>query len=376
MWKRWGQTACTLPLQEGAKLREAIAKNSEDPTLKQFAAEDVHVDQCYTAVVSQDMLLLSEQQYINLFKWAHRVKDPKCPQLWIRNAQGDDELCWVFKDPSSPYRKLRIEAAVGEVSQAEVLRKADHLRGDQGQQLLRHSLRQRAAQSSLADVICKNACLSTLDEYMEKLQRRRSGSEDVEQGSLMEKEATEDIEEGDDEADAEAVKPSSDNIADHTSKAALKPMPLYTTPQSKSKKAKGSTGLSSSNDSKALQRAGSKASLATEEESDAGTTTTAAASAASKPKGKTEAEQCDGWIEKLSLSQVLSGKKLGVSSRHAENAAMKLNTKERVRLTAHLSNVRLALLYLLRTSLTLPRRSVWRPLRPSARLGSHHGHGM
>ena len=64
--------------------------------------------------------------------------------------------------------------------------------------------------------------------------------------------------------------------------------------------------------------------------------------ASTEKKQETPQETCSRWIDKLVISDILQGKKMGVSLRHAETACGKLPVKEKLQLNTHLRTARSA----------------------------------
>ena len=313
------------------KLRKACEDSADNLQGRPFPVESVDIDRRVMMEVEHTYIALSDYQYCARFGGAHRQKDPKCPQIWIQNLAGEQELVWLFREEDVQYRRVRLKSVVADAKMTQVQCASDHLHPEQGHMVYKHSIQQRHGSSNIQEVLSRNPCLSTLDEYMLKLERRKNAETEEDFGQQQK------MEEADTDSDADAsgqnwVKSMQDF---HTPVAAEK--------QSKKRKEGQQQSWSRPPHATRASRSKSAASLGdgVDEEvvDDDGAATAisrVASQASARRAGNAEEETAEKWIDKLKLNDVLAGRKLGVVLRHAEAATGKMNVKEKLQTQAHL----------------------------------------
>ena len=155
------------------KLKDAVDRHAKDLESRSFAVEEVGRDERLTLELYQEFVVMSEHQFIQHFGGVRRVKDPKVPQVWLTSLGGEPELCYIFKHPDRPWRGLRVSSSIAEHKDTEMLKGSSHLHKEQSSLVLKHGFQQRCESSQLSQILSKNPCLSTVEEYAQKLDRRR-----------------------------------------------------------------------------------------------------------------------------------------------------------------------------------------------------------
>eukprot|EP00971_Amphidinium_carterae_P351734 6492258-Amphidinium_carterae.2 len=296
----------------------------------------------------------------------HKAKDPKVPKVHLRNLSGEMEPMWVFKSDDN-YRKLRITTVLGECKSTHVLEPEQHLHQEQGLLSLNHAMKARLAESQLSELLQKNPCLSTMEEYKEKLQKKShtsggglggvlalltaEGSEDAAREE-EEKESEEGAENEKDEDDDDARSDDTDDawgdgaagaVSTEIQRAKVQPA-AYSTPMAKKvPKKKWKDGAIKRLASGSILGNAKKSVASVDRDEDMeGATPSEAASATVKTGVSTASalESANKWIEKLPLLSIIGGKKLGVINNHAQTQAAKMQNKEKFRLLAHLKLVK------------------------------------
>ena len=158
--------------QDGAKVRDAVVKNMASPDLRTFPLEGVGRRAGFSSLIYQDYILMNKGEFQKTFQTAPKVKDPKCPQVLVTNAQKETESCFVFKDPACPFRRLRLAAMTEDYNDIEFLEKAGCFHAEQGSRTVALTLKDRLEKSHAAELLGKQVCLSTVPEYFYKLHKR------------------------------------------------------------------------------------------------------------------------------------------------------------------------------------------------------------
>eukprot|EP00971_Amphidinium_carterae_P063413 1255283-Amphidinium_carterae.2 len=325
---------------------------------RDFLATGVEAKETHTAEVISDYLLLTDQQYLLAFGTQHRTKDPKVPSIYITNHHGAQEKVWVFRDEES-YRRLRVCSKVGEVKTKQVLHPDSHLHEHQGEEWLKSCLNQRLADTNiLAEILCKNPCLSTISGYKEKLNKRQGvlseqspsdSAAGIGEGIANQPVSDDDDEEGSGENDEEEDEEGASGGCTEAivNAAKVNPQIIYKTPEEKKKTSKPYKMF------KPIQRqlfgrASSSVSIAdvadaeTEAASEVASSVTAKTGSMASRSRIASPDAVGKWITKLSLDQIINGAKLGVSIRHAETASCKMQNKEKLQLIRHIKLAKFA----------------------------------
>ena len=314
-------------------LKKQVESSMAEPEKRPFAVEAVLGEASLTAVMETQFYLLSAQEYLNMFGQAHRAKDPKVPQVRVQNHLGETEVCFAFRK-SDEFRTLKLTSSAGHSRQSQLLTLADHLHSKQAQHVWKHAAVQQQDATSVSDLLLKNSCVCTIEEYQSRLLKSQMpkvlGDEEASKIENLEKQEAEMTNE---EFEAEAVLEA----------ASLKPANaiFVSPPESKKRrhaqdKAGGGGKLCRTSSSRSLH-AGSH--LDDDDESVGGETDVASKRSGSTKKnqpGESPQEKVAYYLDKLSLQKLIDNDKLGVSVRHANECVKKLPTKERLTLSAHL----------------------------------------
>eukprot|EP00971_Amphidinium_carterae_P016732 330201-Amphidinium_carterae.2 len=320
---------------------------------RDFLATGVEAMETHTIEVLSDYLLLTDQQYLLAFGTQHRTKDPKVPSIYITNHHGAREKVWVFRDEES-YRRLRVCSKVGESKTKQVLQPDSHIHEKQGEEWLKSCLNQRLNDTNiLGELLCKNPCLSTINGYKEKLNKRlgvlgespSDGDASTREPIALAAESDDDgNDEGADENDEE--EDEKDGADDEPTEAIVRaakvvPQQIYKTPDEK--KGKKPLKLAPPAVKRDLfGRSASSVSLADGADAEIDVAASEVCSHVTAKTGSGTSKVSAGpdalgkWITKLSLEQIVNGAKLGVSVRHAETAACKMQNIEKLQLLRHI----------------------------------------
>ena len=343
MSRRRGQY--TFP-QEGASLKAEVEKSMADSSSRSFRLDDVHSKQVIGYEMSSEFVVVSQQEFLNFFGTTHKSKDPKLPQCRLVNAQGRSEVCYLFKDDSS-YRKLRLISTVFEERASEIQTKQDHVHSRQGQESLQHATVTRLESTGLSDLFQKNACVCTMDEYYERLHRRKAGTAAAATSSKAAPSAdvAGELAEEDEGEEGAVMEQEGEPLCRPVLVEAVVKDALFGTPADKApKRAFSSVSSKADASSSKMQRSASSGAISVgaagidaDLESEMGSKDDSKAKAEQSGKTTETPEQtCQRWISKLGLQSILDGKKLGVSHRHATTACSKMPTKPRLALSMHL----------------------------------------
>ena len=340
--------------QEGSKLKLECDRSSTDAANKGFNEDTVSGEQMFECAVISSFVMLSQQDYINEFSGSHRSKDPKCPCISVVNHHGEIEKAWIFRDPERPFRRLEVKSMVGERRSTDIMKGSDHLHSRQGTLVVQGALNARVSGSALMEVIGKNPCLSSVEEYAEKLRKRRGG--EGEDGDGAADDAIQ-VDASPPDSKSGGAKVNEDEFQDgqpavSTAAAAAvvvatscRGMPsTFVTPDQEAKRRKvaGFAAASAS-----LKRASSSRSMhdADDDQPEVAESEAAASrdsQGTGAQKGESPQQTCSRWLAKVNVRSILQGRKMGVSLRHAETACSKLPVKERLILTNHLRMARAA----------------------------------
>ena len=327
--------------QDGLQLLQEIKAHDADPSQRGYPLESVKTTHLVSATLETEFVVMTPQEYLNEFGGVHKCKDPKLPTATVSNLAGHKELVYIFR-PDHSYRRLRLSSMAGDVRDQVRLRELDHMHQHQGSRVLEHVVNQRLHGSNLISLLAKNPCVSTISEFHEKLRKRKGGSG----GSQVDGEEAAGTNDG--ESDVELVPEKNDSnepevVIDDDGQPVPQPTVKdvaseYATPDANRKRrkieerdSKNVAGIKRRGSGTWRSGAGSSAAGGIEEsEADAAT------SKGKPPVPETPQVTAHKWLTKLDVQDILNGKKLGVSMRHASNAAAKLPVKEKLLVNARL----------------------------------------
>ena len=138
-----------------------------------------------SAVLEKSFIVMNEKELAKCSNHKRTSKDPALKTVKCSDQQGNTEDLYIFKDPSCPWRTLRIQQSSGEHRSVELMAKALHER--QGELTMAHAGRVRLQESSLASVMSGSQSLCTFEEYLRKLVAKKSGWHSMEQESVEKK---------------------------------------------------------------------------------------------------------------------------------------------------------------------------------------------
>ena len=187
-------------------MKKACIDHQTDLEKRQFLPERLDVSSGFHAEISASYILMSEHQYLLRFGCHHRAKDTKLVQIAVTGLSGELERYWVFRDDQEPYKRLKLSATSDEVKTTACMQPDEHIHADQGTLLMKHALQGRLQQSSLAELVQKNPCVTTVAEYATRLAKKK-GSDQKEQSDT-------EVEDNDPDPDAIMKDESQSSMAD------------------------------------------------------------------------------------------------------------------------------------------------------------------
>ena len=154
----------------GQKLKQTIDKHKAEPSSRPFFPCNVGADVSSYLRVEKDFLVLSKSELAKALGRDPRGKDPKAHVVTLQLDQPEPEVCYVFRDPERPHRRLIAGHYMGETKQELVLPAENHHFDTQAFQTLRGCFSNRTGSSGEGDLDSRQ--LNTLDEYLSKVASR------------------------------------------------------------------------------------------------------------------------------------------------------------------------------------------------------------
>ena len=309
--------------------------------------------------VEESYVILNAGEFQKEMQANKRVKDPKLVEVAVETPSGPEQV-YVFRDPESAGRKLRIKAVEAEELDATLLASENHLHSEQGQLLWKAACRQRMSDTMQKQIIDHSPLIVTVEEYKQKLMKSRgesyaatvrasnskaSGSKVELQfpklhGSVSGKDDEEEDDSDDEPGDDGSAEPSS--LAPVVDRVQAKQFPWQAepciTPEQPTKKAalgrSASTKSLGSLPASSMSGVGEEAAAEIEEEP---SEDDAQSSVVVLPPDASSCTVVNVWVSKLDLMNILKRKKLGRQVHWAGEAANKMEEqKYALELRAHI----------------------------------------
>eukprot|EP00971_Amphidinium_carterae_P341387 6480154-Amphidinium_carterae.3 len=325
----------------------------QTPSARNYALANVERQTSASACLYEDFIALTTAEFTKTFGQAPKAKDPKVLVAYICNGKLAVERLYIFRDEKQVGRRLRVATSVGDSLTEQVMAADSHMHAEQGAEYMKWSSTQRLEAAHIQDLTLSSHGAVTVAEYNQKLHKKgvpnvvsqascagtMEGSAGAE-GTLV---AVED-EDGDDDDD---LAQGEDRVVFSSAAPCMKLPSCFTAPETPAQERKRKPGPEAASQStagkkQAMDRSVSQSSLPDDLDADNVEKSSVLGSLASwKSGGSTHklpaAEQVQMWIGKLDVGAILVGRKLGVVRNHAEAAAAKLPTKEKLQLSAHIT---------------------------------------
>eukprot|EP00971_Amphidinium_carterae_P346421 6487855-Amphidinium_carterae.3 len=163
-------------VKAGKKVVAAAQGYMKDPNARPFVLKDVQEVKGVMAEVSASYLVLNAAEFNRYFKGKPLRKDPKAPQIKVLNQSGVEESVYVFKDPSKPFREMRLVGSLSNASTSHIMDCGQHYHEKQAEKTFSSVAGKRHDISSTKSLLAPNAdqSFSTLDEYGQTLEKHRA----------------------------------------------------------------------------------------------------------------------------------------------------------------------------------------------------------
>lgn len=144
-------------------------KNGHDPD---FICGSVGTETHYRYVLSRSLVALTASDYRKVMgRDTPGSRGPKVPAMRLPADSGcGDEDHWIFADPSDPYKRLRVEASVGDVIRTETLAANDNRYQNMASNVFASSVeRRQEATAAASSLLRPGAQVPELDAHLEKV---------------------------------------------------------------------------------------------------------------------------------------------------------------------------------------------------------------
>ena len=326
-------------MQEGLSLRKAVAEHMASPEKREFPLEEVSRVNGYSVELCSEFQVLNLHEFTKRFGHPPRAKDPKVAKVTLTNQLQQQETVWVFRDPGSLGRRLKLSTRIDDQEKLLYLEPSKHMHEQQGMKMVGWTHKQQLCANGLEALLGNTAhqLLCTVDEYEAKLSGKASTTEPAASVGTS----------GDGGGASSSIASGSvDNMTVEVEDSPLKDEQLSTAPVMRLPGA-GSDSVQKKRGEQGIKRKLSGISNAEEGtksmDEDDGTATqrSLAVSSGAQKKGKqaskaeTDQKQAERYIQSLDLNLVLSGRKLGVVLRHAKEESRKMEMRPKLLLSAH-----------------------------------------
>lgn len=310
--------------------------------------------QSSSLLLEESYLVMNTQEFNRYMGRQHKARDPKLQKMVVKTSAGEEEL-YLFKDPSSPFRRLKILSEAGFERLGNRLRKSEHVYATQPQEVFAKET------SNLLGEQRRAQTLMTPEEYKSKVdgppklaaassfaKRQKDPPSSCKQPASLEVDLADAMSQGlssqseaEDESTAAGAEEDPQNMLsqfisapDHNSKTLLE-----------SSAASGVIASSVAPPSSKRPRTEFKSEVPQSSGSLGNALSPhprleplLQASAPLQP-GLAADSASSRWISKLPLFAVLEGQKMGVSAYHAEQAIKKMNATDQMAVKHHMKLV-------------------------------------
>ena len=156
--------------QDGQKLIQKAKRVKTGEEVKDFVPENVQKVNTVNALMERTFTVVTEKEFERIFGRKHRKKDPTCLQAQLLNPGGVMEPVFLFRDESSPYRKLRIQSSMTEQQLIHLMEKDGQYHAEQGQLVFTKAVETRATNTNV-EQLWSSSGVSSIDEYLTKMKK-------------------------------------------------------------------------------------------------------------------------------------------------------------------------------------------------------------
>ena len=153
--------------------RSIIAKAREcyhEPSSRQFLLGGVTREKKVSATVEKVFVILNDKEFEKTSGAKKKHKDPALPKAQLLNHLGKMEQCYIFQDPSSPFRQLRLSSSIAEEEILHMMRPESQLHQHRGEQIFEKAAGTRAKDDEVEKLI-HGPPVASIAEYAKKLGR-------------------------------------------------------------------------------------------------------------------------------------------------------------------------------------------------------------
>ena len=279
--------------------------------------------------VEQTYVILTPSEYAKLMGGALKAKDPKVHRVRIC-VNGSWEEVYCFKDHADPWRRLRVTHSLSEHMETSVMDTGSHLHCRQAEKIMAMISETRMEDAQLAKLPYPTgtSALPTIWEHQARIQEKKGEVESKPPATTMSAAGPSSMEVVDcDDETGEAPGDEEEENEEGDSKEVVAEMQVKQNKFPALVRSSSWRPSPSSSVKKAGSRAMSSSSLvAGEGESQADTATQVSAGA---PKKKEPECPVEKWVGRLSLMEIVRGKKLGLQLHHAKEAKAKISLQSK-----------------------------------------------
>ena len=140
-------------LQEAKTIKSAAKNNMADLQAREYFLESVDRE-CMTGVIlEKSFLFVTESELNKLTGHKRKAKDPTLREVEVMGPAGVSEVGFIFTDPESPWRRLRLQSSTHENRKVHLMPSSQHLWEEQGQRVSLKSSEARMKTSKVKELL-------------------------------------------------------------------------------------------------------------------------------------------------------------------------------------------------------------------------------
>ena len=151
-------------------MKQAKAHLDKVDVSKGFLEGTVSSNKLVTATVERCWLIMNSSEYTRYFgRGRKKSKDRHYHLQLLLMRRGEDEEVYLFKDPSNPWRRLKLSTSVQEEEAVLLMSPVSHLHEEQGP-LTRKATTSKRLSTGRMDHLLQHGQFCTVSEYKFKLE--------------------------------------------------------------------------------------------------------------------------------------------------------------------------------------------------------------